>query len=102
MNIKKIRKAEKWEVDFFRKQVDDLHPLEYVAEIRRGPDIMIEGLHEGPGGPQYEAMAPEGHHFGDGCGERLHGLVCFSLKDVRGRLTDYEIEKCDEECDKIC
>ena len=98
MKILRVRKSEKWEADYHRKMVDDLYPLEYVAECSGGPDIMIEGLHEEPGGPQYEAMAPQGHHFGDGCGERLHSLICFSLKDARERLADYDVEKCDAQC----
>ena len=95
MKVRRIRKAEKWEADHFRKFVDDTHPLEYVAETDTALDIMIEGLHEGPGEPQYEAMAPDGFHFD---GDMVHSLICFSLKDVRERLTANDLEKCNATC----
>ena len=94
MKVRKIRKASKTEADRFRELIDGTHPLEYIAETDAG-EIMIEGLHEGPGEPQYEAMAPNGRHFD---AEEVHSLICISLKDVRERLSVNDLEKCNANC----
>jgi hypothetical protein len=50
--------------------------------------------------PQYEVMAPTGHHFtelpGEDCNSALHSLLCHDHSDIRDRVDFRKIEKCTE------
>lgn len=51
--------------------------------------------------PQFEVIAPAGHHFteypGASCNDALHTLLCMNLADVRERAELHQVEKCQNE-----
>lgn len=94
----KERYREAWMEREGRGPVGDLAYFTYAEDVggvsRR---VNVEGLHEGPGGVAYEALAPLGFHFLEG-GSVLHSLCCYSLADVRERLKCVELAPCGREC----
>jgi hypothetical protein len=59
-----------------------------------GQTCAIEYLGEGPGEPNYEVMAPTGHHFDEG----VHSLLCTTLDDLQTRIAQ-PLVKCGQECE---
>lgn len=92
------RYREEWMTREGRGPVGELAYFTYLEDAggsqRR---VNIEGLHEGPGGVAYEALAPLGFHFLEGASV-LHSLCCYSLADVRERLRCVELARCGRGC----
>lgn len=53
--------------------------------------LAIEYPGEGDGGPNYEAMAPDGFHFE---GDMTHTMLATDLKDLKDRLGGVYVVKC--------
>lgn len=67
-------------------------PVAYIAQGTKGePSLVVVGLWEGRGEPQYEIMAPESYYFTE---SDTHTLICFSRQDVEQRLRDAEVAPC--------
>ena len=58
---------------------------------------MIEGLQQSVGvkdDPKWEVLPPDGYHFIQPGYEPLHGLICFSEKDLQERTTLSHLQTC--------
>lgn len=60
------------------------------GEVRELPP---SGWKSAPG-PKYELLAPDGYRFEDD----LHGLMAWTMKDVRDRLKESTLERCPADC----
>lgn len=92
------RYREEWIGREGRGPVGELAYFTYLEDARGAQRrVNVEGLHEGPGGVAYEALAPLGFHFLEGASV-LHSLCCYSLADVRERLRCVELVRCGRGC----
>ena len=82
--------------DAERRAYKGIYPLSHFVTVD-GQRLPVEYL----GGawskedPQYEVMAPVGHHFKY---DETHSLLCLNLADVRERTTGAVLEACGEAC----
>ena len=74
---------------------DGLYPLHALIE-HEGHTLYVEDLREwSDGNPQWELLAPNGFHFGDGM--YLHSTLEWTLKDIKD-VANTPLEPCDEGC----
>ena len=76
-----------------------LYPLAGYLKVG-GVWCAVEFPGEGPGEPNYEAMAPAGQHFAEagpgwGCNANLHSLLGTTLADLKHRADGMRLESCD-------